>query len=114
MGRFFPKIDFESVLLNAVEADNASYNQHFSYPLGGAEEFINVLEHHAQKNCEIRKNTEVVSIDMEHKTVLLDDGKKVQYEFLVNTVPFDRFCSMAGICALIMQIFPPIRWLFST
>lgn len=97
MGRFFPKANFEDVLLNAINAENTSYNQFFSYPVGGAEEFINVMEARARENAEIRTNIEVTSVDLDNKTVQLGDGTQLQYEFLVNTAPLDRFCRMANI-----------------
>lgn len=97
MGRFFPKANFEDVLLNAVDAQNSSYNQSFSYPVGGALEFINVMEARARENAEIRTNIEVTSVDLDNKTVQLGDGTQLQYEFLVNTAPLNRFCRMANI-----------------
>jgi len=97
MGRFFPKASFEDVLLNAGKNDNDSYNADFSYPRGGAEEFVNVLHHYALKNAEIRLNTTVKSIDIEKKEAILSDGSSVKYTALINTSPFDKFCELASI-----------------
>lgn len=97
MGRFFPAAAFEDILLNARLIDNSSYNASFSYPLGGAEEFVNVLYDHANKNAEIRLNTTVQHIDLRKKIARLSDGSQIAYDHCINTAPLDAFCSMAGI-----------------
>jgi protoporphyrinogen oxidase len=96
MGRFFPKASFEEILLNARHPDNASYNGDFSYPVGGAEEFVNVLQRYAKKNANIKLNTIVSSIDLDAKEAVLSDGTIIKYDAVINTSPLDRFCDLSG------------------
>ena len=43
MGRFFPHADLTDIIRNMRVADNASYNATFTYPEGGAIEYIKAL-----------------------------------------------------------------------
>ncbi|MFD1696821.1 protoporphyrinogen/coproporphyrinogen oxidase [Roseibium aestuarii] len=97
MGRFFPKANFENVLLNAKQGTNSSYNQFFSYPRDGANAFVEVLKHHALRSAEICLNTTVEYIDIASKEARLSSGDVIRFEKLVNTAPLDKFCNLAGI-----------------
>jgi len=97
MGRFFPEVSFEDVLFNADVSNNNSYNNYFSYPTGGAEQFISVIEKSAKKNTDIFLETSVVSIDIYNKLATLSDGSNVKYDLLLNTTPLDSFCKLINI-----------------
>ena len=43
MGRFFPHADVADIIRNSVQPDNQSYNATFTYPRGGAIEYIRAL-----------------------------------------------------------------------
>src|SRR5580698_579688 len=43
MGRFFPHADLTDIIRNMKAADNASYNSTFTYPEGGAIEYVKAL-----------------------------------------------------------------------
>ncbi len=43
MGRFFPHADLTDIIRNMREPDNASYNATFTYPEGGAIEYVKAL-----------------------------------------------------------------------
>src|SRR3954452_5438431 len=43
MGRFFPHADVADIIRNMKVADNASYNATFTYPEGGAIEYVKAL-----------------------------------------------------------------------
>ena len=43
MGRFFPQADLTDIVRNMKHPDNASYNAIFTYPEGGAIEYVNAL-----------------------------------------------------------------------
>ena len=43
MGRFFPHADLTDVIRNMKVADNRSYNSTFTYPEGGAFEYVRAL-----------------------------------------------------------------------
>jgi protoporphyrinogen oxidase len=44
MGRFFPHADFKAIVRNFKYPDNASYNDTFTYPRGGAIEYVKALK----------------------------------------------------------------------
>ncbi len=43
MGRFFPHADLTDVIRNMKRPDNTSYNSTFTYPEGGAFEYVKAL-----------------------------------------------------------------------
>ena len=43
MGRFFPYADKEDIIANFKSNSSKSYNETFTYPKGGAFEYINSL-----------------------------------------------------------------------
>src|SRR5207245_2679421 len=43
MGRFFPHADLPEIVRNMKAPDNASYNSTFTYPEGGAIEYVRAL-----------------------------------------------------------------------
>src|SRR6202030_1169620 len=43
MGRFFPHADLTDIVRNMRVADNATYNATFTYPEGGAIEYVTAL-----------------------------------------------------------------------
>ena len=96
MGRFFPEATFEDILLNARVTNNDSYNQFFSYPKHGAQVFISLLEESVRAKHDIQLDTRVVSIDVENKNAILQNGQKVSYDVLINTSPLDSFLNMIG------------------
>lgn len=90
MGRFFPYADKEAIIKNMKEANNNSYNNNFLYPKNGAQSFIKVLENNLDKN-RIFLNTYVKSIDKDNKFVVTSDNQKIEYDYLINTIPLNNF-----------------------
>ena len=90
MGRFFPYADKEAIIKNMKEANNNSYNNNFLYPKNGAQSFIKVLENNLDKN-RIFLNTYVKSIDKDNKFVITSDNQKIEYDYLINTIPLNKF-----------------------
>jgi len=43
MGRFFPHADLTDIVRNMKVANNATYNAHFTYPEGGAIEYVKAI-----------------------------------------------------------------------
>ena len=62
MGRFFPKANKEDIISNFRSQDNSSYNSSFTYPKGGAVEYVQSL----------LKNV---------------DKRKIKYDRLISTQP---------------------------
>ncbi|MCA9562432.1 MAG: FAD-dependent oxidoreductase [Myxococcales bacterium] len=94
MGRFFPYADVDDIIRNFRKADNASYNATFTYPEGGAIEYVKALQS-GVNNANLRLNTRVQRIDLDAKVAHTTDGP-IQYQELVSSAPFDRLMSMTG------------------
>ena len=95
MGRFFPYADVEAVVRNMRQTDNASYNATFTYPQGGAIEYVNALTVDLPQQT-IALSEGAVAIDVDRKTVTTSQGREIGFDHLISTAPFDRFLSMCG------------------
>ena len=71
MGRFFPYADKEEIVRNFKKTDNNSYNSHFTYPKGGAIEYVKSLSSYIG-NDDICLNECVKHIDVVGKVVKKD------------------------------------------
>ncbi len=94
MGRFFPYADKEAIIKNMKESNNSSYNNNFLYPKKGAGSFIKVLENNLDKN-KILLNTSVKEINEDKKYIITSNNQKIEYEFLINTIPLNQFLKIA-------------------
>jgi protoporphyrinogen oxidase len=95
MGRFFPHADLSDVIRNMKAADNRSYNSTFTYPEGGAVEYVKALAS-AVRPSAIALDEAVVAIDLERK-VARTSRREIGFERLVSSAPFNRFVSMCGL-----------------
>ena len=95
MGRFFPHADLVDIIRNMKVADNASYNATFTYPEGGAIEYVKALAS-AVDPGKIALEEALVSIDLRAR-VARTTKREVRFERLVSSVPFDRLARFAGI-----------------
>lgn len=93
MGRFFPYADLGTIIKNMKAQSCSTYNDYFMYPYDGA---ITIIEHLLkQVNKEKLILNEVVqTINMDEKYVMTSRGK-VEYEYLINTMPFNEFARLA-------------------
>lgn len=95
MGRFFPYADKEEIIRNLKKTNNNSYNSHFTYPRGGAIEYVKSLASYIGKS-NICLNECVKSIDVTEKTIKTDK-RELKYDNLISTMPFPllmQCCSM--------------------
>ena len=90
MGRFFPYADIKAIINNMKESKNSSYNNTFLYPKKGAQVIIDILMQKIKKE-QILLNTKVTFIDEKNKEAKLSNGEVIQYENLINTIPFNQF-----------------------
>lgn len=97
MGRFFPYADIQDIINNMYEKNNNSYNTIFDYPKNGAQEIINLLLDNVESD-KIVLNTSVTDIDIENKIAHLSNGNPVQYDYLINTIPFNKFIDLYNSC----------------
>lgn len=95
MGRFFPYADKEAIIRNMKNSTVNSYNASFLYPKNGAGSFIEILYNSLDK-AKVLLNTEVTSVDFTAKTATLSNGDTVHYEYLINTVPLNKFLTLPG------------------
>lgn len=95
MGRFFPKADKEDIILNFRSQNNFSYNSHFTYPRGGAMEYVNSL----LKNIDCNKvclNEELQNVDVQHR-IAFTNQREIKYDRLISTLPFPKLLEKCGI-----------------
>lgn len=90
MGRFFPYANIKDIINNMKEHKVNSYNNTFLYPKNGAGSFINILYAELDKN-KILLNTSITKIDENNKIAYLSNGNKVEYEYIINTIPLNKF-----------------------
>ena len=97
MGRFFPYADKEAIINNMkAEHNNAgSYNSSFLYPVNGAGSFMDILYNKLDKK-KVLLNTSLTKLDVKNKKATLSNGEEVEYEYLINTMPLNKFLSILG------------------
>lgn len=92
--------DLERVVRNILEnTDDVSWgpNNTFKFPLKGGTGAIwnNLTEKVGKENIEL--NHEVTEINTTDKIVTFSNGEKVQYEYLVSTMPLDVFTQKSDL-----------------
>jgi protoporphyrinogen oxidase len=95
MGRFFPHADLTDVVRNMKRPENSSYNATFTYPEGGAIEYVKALATAVRADA-VALDEALVSVDLEQK-IARTTRREMRFERLVSSAPFDRF---AAVCAL--------------
>lgn len=95
MGRFFPYANKEEIIANFRQSDSASYNDHFTYPSGGAIEYINSLKQRVPDD-RLLLGERVVRIDTARKCVVTDK-RELTYDRLVSTIPFPQLLQLCGV-----------------
>lgn len=95
MGRFFPHAELTDIIRNMKQADNATYNAHFTYPEGGAIEYVKAIASEVEPSA-IHLNEGVQSIDLSRKIVRT---AKSEYQFkrLVTSAPFPALLKLCGL-----------------
>lgn len=95
MGRFFPYADPKEIILHFRQQDNASYNSTFTYPEGGAVEYVRAIQQDLVAE-RISTNERVVSVDLKRK-VALTSRREIAFEHAVSAVPFPNLLQMTGL-----------------
>ena len=95
MGRFFPKGDADDIIKNMINPDNQSYNSTFTYPLGGAIEYINALLSEVNDN-QILYNQRVTNINAKDKVVSTAD-RTFKYQHLISSASLPKLLDMCGM-----------------
>jgi protoporphyrinogen oxidase len=95
MGRFFPHADLTDIVRNMKTPDNATYNANFTYPEGGAIEYVNALAS-AVDSAKIALGESLVTIDLERR-IAKTTKREIHFERLVTSAPFDTVVRSAGL-----------------
>jgi protoporphyrinogen oxidase len=95
MGRFFPHADLTDIIRNMKAADNASYNSTFTYPAGGAIEYVKAIAS-AVVPSRIALDEALVSIDVDNH-VARTTKRYIQYGRIVSSAPFPRLAAMTRL-----------------
>ncbi|MDP9150163.1 MAG: FAD-dependent oxidoreductase [Myxococcota bacterium] len=95
MGRFFPYADLTEIVRNMKHPDNTSYNATFTYPQGGAFEYVKALASAVRPDA-IALREGLVSVDLV-KRLARTTRREIRFERLVSSVPFDRFATICGL-----------------
>ena len=95
MGRFFPHADITDIVRNMREANNATYNASFTYPEGGAIQYVHALASRLRPGA-IALGERVVSIDLAKK-VATTTKREIAFEHLVSSMPFVKLLDAARL-----------------
>jgi protoporphyrinogen oxidase len=95
MGRFFPHADLPDIIRNMKVANNATYNATFTYPEGGAIEYVKALAS-AVRPDRIALGEAVVAVDLKRR-VAKTTKREIRFERLVSSAPFHRLAKMTGL-----------------
>ncbi len=95
MGRFFPHANVADIIRNMKQPDNASYNATFTYPEGGAIEYVKAIAGEVRPEA-IHLNEGVVSIDLQRRVVRTSKDE-YRYQRLVSSAPFPALLKLAGL-----------------
>jgi len=95
MGRFFPHANLSEVMHHLKAPDNSSYNSTFTYPEGGAIQFVNALAS-AVSTPNIALNEALVSVDRERR-IARSSKREIRFERLVSSAPFNRLLRIVGL-----------------
>ncbi|MCL2723124.1 MAG: NAD(P)-binding protein [Polyangiaceae bacterium] len=95
MGRFFPKADLTDIVRNMKIANNASYNASFTYPEGGAMEYVKAIAG-AVREDGIALGERLMSVDLAAK-VAKTSKREIAFGRLVSSIPLEQFVRLADV-----------------
>jgi protoporphyrinogen oxidase len=95
MGRFFPHANLADIIRNMRTPDNASYNQTFTYPEGGAIEYVKALASELPSGT-ISLEERLLEVDLS-KREARTSRRVFRYRHLVSTAPLPRLLSLAKV-----------------
>jgi len=95
MGRFFPHASEKEILGHADSARSSGYNATFTYPEGGAAQYIDALAQGVRPGG-VALNERVTGIDLQSKVATTTE-REIRYEVLVSTAPLVSLLTLCGI-----------------
>lgn len=102
MGRFFPRADLDSVIANMRPAPGTTYgyNATFTYPAGGAVEYVRALLRELPADC-LHLGERVVAIDAAARVATVADKagarRDVRFGHLVSSAPLPQLAALVGL-----------------
>jgi protoporphyrinogen oxidase len=95
MGRFFPHADLVDIVRNMRTPDNGGYNATFTYPAGGAIEYVNALLRDLPAGS-VACGERVVRIDLAARTAETT-RRTLRWRRVVSSAPLPRLLEMTGV-----------------
>ena len=96
MGRFFPHADVADIIANMRPgAKDASYNATFTYPQGGAVQYVNALLHDLPPGV-VCCGEPVTRIDLVARTVTTP-RRTIPYDRIVSSAPLPALARLCGV-----------------
>src|SRR6185295_2127871 len=87
--------DLTEIVRNMRTPDNATYNATFSYPEGGAIEYVKALASEVRPGG-IALEEPLVAIDLARR-VARTPKREIRFERLVSSAPFDKLVRLTGL-----------------
>ena len=95
MGRFFPHANLTEIVRNMKVANNATYNASFTYPQGGAIEYVNALASAVAEGA-IHLDERLLDLDLEKK-IARTAQREIAFERVVSSSPFNQLLALARV-----------------
>lgn len=95
MGRFFPHADLTDIVRNMRVANNQSYNSSFTYPEGGAIEYVKAVASELDPK-RVALSEKLVAIDVKARRATTTK-REIAYTHLVSSAPFPQLVAMTGL-----------------
>jgi len=95
MGRFFPHADIADIIRNMHRPEPAGYNATFTYPRGGAIEYVNALLRDLPPGA-VALGERLESIDLDAR-VATTSRRQIRYRRLVSSAPLPALLAMTGL-----------------
>jgi protoporphyrinogen oxidase len=95
MGRFFPHADLADVIRNMKSSDRTGYNATFTYPEGGAIQYIQALASTLPPQA-IAVEEPLRAVDLDRK-VAVTSRREIRYQRLISSAPLPRFVALCGL-----------------
>jgi protoporphyrinogen oxidase len=96
MGRFFPHAKLDEIIRHFREPDRSSYNATFTYPEGGAIQYVNAILKGVDAS-KLHLGERVAKVDLQRKIAETSKGREIAFENLVSSAPFPTLLEMCGV-----------------
>lgn len=95
MGRFFPHADVADIIANMRRPDNAGYNATFTYPLGGAIQYVRALLADLPPDW-VHYQERLEAVDL-RRQVARTSRREIRFRRLVSSAPLPALLAMCGL-----------------